>query len=258
MKETFYFSHDCNARNDSKLQKLQMKCGLEGIGCYWCIIEMLYEEGGFISVDEYERIAFELRTKYDLIREVIETYGLFMFEGGKFTSKSVLKRIEKQREKSKKARESVQARWAKSDDNQANKEEPKSERNTNVSNNDTNVILKRKEKNKENTTNVVSKKDAAKAATLERKEAFRLSLLSFADRYPTEMLKAFFEYWSELTRSETKMRYEKQETWEIAKRLATWASREKPNKPGPNNRAQSKILFPKSAEKENKLLNKLR
>jgi len=54
MKE--YFSHDYNARNDTKLVKVFMKYQLKGIGAYWCIIEMLYEEGGYLLRSEYERI----------------------------------------------------------------------------------------------------------------------------------------------------------------------------------------------------------
>lgn len=86
-----------------------------------------------------------------------------------------------------------------------------------------------KEKNiiKETTTNVVAKKDAAKAATLSRKESFYQSLVPYVSQYPKEMIRAFFDYWSELNKSETKMRYELEKTWELPRRLATWASREK-------------------------------
>ena len=86
-----------------------------------------------------------------------------------------------------------------------------------------------KEKNiiKETTTNVVAKKDAAKAATLSRKESFYQLLVPYVGQYPKEMIRAFFDYWSELNKSETKMRYELEKTWELPRRLATWASREK-------------------------------
>ena len=80
---------------------------------------------------------------------------------------------------------------------------------------------------KETTTNVVAKKDAAKAATLSRKESFYQSLVPYVGQYPKEMIRAFFDYWSELNKSETKMRYELEKTWELPRRLATWASREK-------------------------------
>ena len=83
------------------------------------------------------------------------------------------------------------------------------------------------------TTSVVSKKkspasdrDAAKAATLHRKEEFYRSLIPFVGQYSKEMVREFFDYWSELNRTQTKMRYEQEKTWELGKRLATWARRE--------------------------------
>lgn len=86
-----------------------------------------------------------------------------------------------------------------------------------------------KEKNiiKETTTNVVAKKDAAKAATLSRKDSFYQLLVPYVGQYPKEMIRAFFDYWSELNKSETKMRYELEKTWELPRRLATWANRER-------------------------------
>jgi hypothetical protein len=44
--------------------------------------------------------------------------------------------------------------------------------------------------------------------------------------YPPKTLVSFFDYWSELNKSKVKMRFELQPTWELNKRLATWASRE--------------------------------
>lgn len=87
----------------------------------------------------------------------------------------------------------------------------------------------KKDKNniKETTTNVVAKKNAAKAATLSRKESFYQSLVPFVSQYPKEMIRAFFDYWSELNKSGTKMRYELEKTWELPRRLATWANRER-------------------------------
>ena len=80
---------------------------------------------------------------------------------------------------------------------------------------------------KETTTDVVAKKDAAKAATLSRKESFYQLLVPFVGQYPKEMIRAFFDYWSELNKSGTKMRYELEKTWELPRRLAAWANRER-------------------------------
>lgn len=80
---------------------------------------------------------------------------------------------------------------------------------------------------KKASTKVEEKKDAAKAATLSRKDSFYQSLVPFVGKYPKEMIREFFDYWSEMNKSCTKMRFEQQPTWEVAKRLATWANREK-------------------------------
>lgn len=101
-----------------------------------------------------------------------------------------------------------------------NQNETKDEPNVNVNDN-VNVNI-------ENTPNGVSKKDAAKAATLKRKDEFGKTLVPYMEKYDKEMIRAFFDYWSELNKSGTKMRYEMQKTWEVNLRLATWAKNEKP------------------------------
>ena len=112
MKETYYFSHDYNARNDRKMQRLIMKQGVEGVGIFWCIVEMLYEEGGSMLLSECERIAFELRTDCERINFVLLESELFENDGKTFWSNSVLDRLNKRKEKSVKAKESADKRWA--------------------------------------------------------------------------------------------------------------------------------------------------
>ena len=77
------------------------------------------------------------------------------------------------------------------------------------------------------------KKDAASAAALleSRKEDFYNTLIPFVSKYGKEMVRAFFDYWSEFNRSQTKMRYELEKTWQTSRRLATWAARDKNFKP---------------------------
>lgn len=106
-----YFSHDYKARVDSKIVNLFMKHGLAGIGAYWCIIEMLYENNGKIMRTECERIAFELRTDYDFINSIINDFDLFIVSDTEFYSNSVLFRLNLRNEKSKKASLSAKTRW---------------------------------------------------------------------------------------------------------------------------------------------------
>jgi hypothetical protein len=67
---------------------------------------------------------------------------------------------------------------------------------------------------------------ADKSATLEfRKDDFYKSLIPYTQKYGKDMLRAFFDYWTEASPKAKKMRWEKQAAFEINLRLATWAKR---------------------------------
>ena len=72
------------------------------------------------------------------------------------------------------------------------------------------------------------KEGAAGAATLQkRKEDFYSSLVPYVTTYGKDLIRQFFDYWTEPNRSATRMRYELERTWDIRRRLATWARRDK-------------------------------
>lgn len=112
-KDTFYFSHDYNARNDPKLQKVLMKLGHAGKSVFWDLIEMLYEQDGYLNLAECENYAFALRTDIECIKSLINDFDLFQKNKDKFWSKSVLERIKIRDNKSQKAKESAKKRWQK-------------------------------------------------------------------------------------------------------------------------------------------------
>jgi len=72
------------------------------------------------------------------------------------------------------------------------------------------------------------KKEAAIAATAQRKDLFFKSLIPFTGQYPKEMIRKFYDNWSELNPTGSKMKWEMQETWETSLRLARWSKNEKP------------------------------
>jgi hypothetical protein len=109
-KNTFYFSHDYNARNDEKIKELIFDHGMEGYGVYWSIIEDLYQNTNVLNCN-YERISFELRVNYDIVRAVLEDYDLFEINNEIFSSLSVQKRLDERTNKSEKARLSISKRW---------------------------------------------------------------------------------------------------------------------------------------------------
>lgn len=61
----------------------------------------------------------------------------------------------------------------------------------------------------------------------EKRQVFYEDCKPYLAKYPKEMLRAFYNYWTELNNSKTKMRYELQQTFELSRRLATWAGNDK-------------------------------
>lgn len=73
-----------------------------------------------------------------------------------------------------------------------------------------------------------------------RKIHFYESLKHFVEIYPKEMIRDFYDYWSEANKTKTKMKYELQKTFEISLRLKTWAKRDKNFTP---NQTEGKVTF---------------
>lgn len=80
-----YFSHDSNARNSEKLIRVRMRHKAAGYGVYFMILERLRDEPDYMSVVDYNLIAYDLREDAALIKSVVEDFGLFVFtEDGKY------------------------------------------------------------------------------------------------------------------------------------------------------------------------------
>lgn len=110
MKDTFYFSHDYNARTDHKIKRMLARHGMEGYGIFWAIIEDLYNNANALRTD-YECIAYDLRTDSDIIRSIVNDFNLFEIDGEYFGSISVQQRLDQRAERSEKARGSALIKW---------------------------------------------------------------------------------------------------------------------------------------------------
>jgi hypothetical protein len=73
--------------------------------------------------------------------------------------------------------------------------------------------------------NVINKDSKANLEI--RTLAFKETLIPFKQKYSIEMLKDFFGYWTEPNKSNTKLKFELQQTWSISRRLETWAKNDK-------------------------------
>ena len=72
----------------------------------------------------------------------------------------------------------------------------------------------------------VKDKDKDKVIVISKRiKAFKEIVYSYSNKYPKEMLDEFYNHFSELDRAKNpKMRWEKEKTWEIEKRLVKWAN----------------------------------
>lgn len=133
---------------------------------------------------------------------------------------------EKYEETCRKRTEAINKRWEKYRSIQENTNEYKCiEENTNEGNNNPNPKPNPQNKKESKKKNPI---DAATAAARlnERKEDFYNSLIPYVTQYGKDMVRAFFDYWSEPNKSNSKMRFELERTWDLARRLGTWASRD--------------------------------
>lgn len=110
-----------------------------------------------------------------------------------------------------KNRENINKRW-------------KKEKQTNT------VVDGRKNRNTKNTDNDNDNdndNDIIKEKIHKKEIAFKKSIEPFVEKYGKETCNEFFLYWSEPNKSKTKLRYEMEPTWDIARRLAVWARNKK-------------------------------
>ena len=161
-----YFPHDSNARNSDKLIPLRARLGAEGYGIYFMLIERLREEPSYMSVKDYNMLAFDLRVDSGKVKSVIEDFGLFAFtdDGKCFYSESLMRRMKIKDVKSEKARQSAKSRWNKSE-RTANAPDNGCERTANAPKSD---AIKVKESKEDNDKSSSSKGEDAVADELKK------------------------------------------------------------------------------------------
>jgi hypothetical protein len=91
MKNTFYFPHDYHARHDPKLERLRMEVGPVSDGIFWDLVEMLYEQNGYLPIKDIPLYAKMLNTDEQLLNKVINT--VFVISGDMFFNQSLLDRL---------------------------------------------------------------------------------------------------------------------------------------------------------------------
>ncbi len=97
MKDSQYITHDIGARNDPKLVDLQMAMGGLGLGIWWCLVEMLWENDGYLPLN-FRSLAYSLKwAKAKDVERVVTEFGLFDNDGQRIWNRSALERIQHKR-----------------------------------------------------------------------------------------------------------------------------------------------------------------
>ena len=117
-KDVYYFSHDCNARNDEKILAMRSVYGLEGYAMYFMIVEILREQNDYkLKITKYiwNTLAMQMNTDASKVQKFVDDcvneFQLFAIEDNFLYSKSLIKRMGLFKEISEIRSKAAKKRW---------------------------------------------------------------------------------------------------------------------------------------------------
>ena len=117
-KDVYYFSHDCNARNDEKILAMRSVYGLEGYAMYFMIVEILREQNDYkLKITKYIWNTLAMQTNTDaskvqkFVDDCVNEFQLFVIEDNFLYSKSLIKRMGLFKEISEIRSKAAKKRW---------------------------------------------------------------------------------------------------------------------------------------------------
>lgn len=198
-----YINHKISNRSEYVFRKLIERKGAAAYGVYWYILEELNESGGKMLFEEIESISKVLCVRKDFVVSVIKSFSLFQYDSESFWSDEVIEQIEKRQKIKDKRKEAANKRWV----------------------SEKNIIVPEKEKEVESSPIVKPTRVNKEQEMKSREREFYNVLVPFVKTYGREMIREFFDYWSEPNKSHSKMRFEQERTWDLSRRLQTWEKR---------------------------------
>jgi hypothetical protein len=119
-KDAYYFSHDSNAHNDTKILSMVCDYGMKGYGMFWVMVENLREQGEYKLKHEkstWKALSMQMQCTVDEVKKFIEdcTYEYALFEMGEdlyFYSNSLNRRMDKYQDIKIKRVEAANKRWS--------------------------------------------------------------------------------------------------------------------------------------------------
>lgn len=228
-----YFSFDTDFFSDRKVRRIMNACGPTSTSILICLLCNIYRDKGYyigwdeeLPFDIADEIGVSEGSVVELIKKALQVdfFDQALYEKYNIlTSHGIQKRFRSSTLKRCNIVIDVKY-WVIDDNNPVNDGNlpEETELLPDESTQKEKKVNKKKEEKKENKENFA----AALAATTKRKKAFGENLIPYVEKYSKDTIRAFFDHWSETNKSGTKMRFEFEKTWEVGKRLATWASKE--------------------------------
>ena len=108
---SFYFTHDYNAANDTKILFLRQQLGMEGYGIFWFIVEQLAQSGGFLPIKITPVLSMQMQVTEAKVRSVITDYELFDIVDQNFYSERLNKHLQIRKQLSESGKKGAKNRW---------------------------------------------------------------------------------------------------------------------------------------------------
>lgn len=120
-RDTFYFPHEYNAKDDPKCERLIWEMGMEGYGIFWALLEVLRVQPDYTyPLVNIPIVAYKYRADADKMRRVVLDFDLFtIIEDKIFFSNGLLNRMrpmdERRRRMSEAGKKGNEIRWGDND-----------------------------------------------------------------------------------------------------------------------------------------------
>lgn len=221
-KNTYFFDHDYNARNDERILQLRAEHGAEAYGVYWMLLESMAEaSNGEINRGAIGGLSLGYGVPKERLSAIIDyclAIGLFnKSQGEAIFSERMMShraRIESMREG---GRRGAMKRWSTS---QKNSPPNTKERKGNERKED-NTIISGEQSSP--TPNQIAK-EFFNNETKQKEYVARLAE-NMGESFAKEEVKKFLYYWTEPTRRGDKVRWETEKCFEVNRRLTTWMNK---------------------------------
>lgn len=239
-----FFKHQVNALDDEKLFKLFRKEGMAGYGVWWRLLEMLGGVKEHRLQRDYEDIAFKMYHPdlAELIKRVVEDYGLFKTNKDYFWNSSFTAQMEdlnaryqkraaagskggKRKAELKQSQSNAVAMLPENDSN-ATIDKIREEE-SRIEEIDTRSVVSSCEDIQRNSVSDNTPMQDEVSSVESRRRDFTCEVMACEGDYPNDMRKDFAGYWTQtLQENPQKMLFESKAAFDIPVRLAQWSKTE--------------------------------